>query len=145
MRSGRRKFSSRLSLFFGNSKIKMRFMTLLFCFLILTVGITTYFYTYSDMVIDFRDDPDYLESGVYGNKVYINDLESDYYYYMGLNYTSSDDDTLPTVYNKNIYNDSNLVQVKITYLGDDGYNKGYVSLDEMVDTYIYYKTLTVVD
>lgn len=145
MRSGGRNFSSRLSLFFGNSKIKMRFMTLLFCFLILTIGITTYFYTYSDMVIDFKDDPDYLESGIYGNKVCVNDLESDYYYYMGLNYTYSDNDILPTTYNKNIYNDSNLVQVKITYLGDDGYNRGYVSLEEMVDTYIYYKTIAIED
>ena len=145
MRSGRRKFYSRISLVFDNSKIRMRFMTLLFCFLILTIGITTYFYTYSDLIIDFKDDSDYLESGIYGNKVYVNDIESDYNYYMGLNYASSSDNTLPSVDNKNIYNDSNLVQVKITYLSDDGVNKGYVSLSERVDTFVYYKMLAVND
>ena len=37
------------------------------------------------------------------------------------------------------------MQVKITYLSNDGNNKGYVSLDERQDTFIYYKTLVVND
>lgn len=142
MRSVRRKKMH--TLFFNNSKVKVRFMTLLFSLLVLVFGAITYFNTYSDMILDFKDDADYLESGISGNKVYVNDLKADYDYYMGLNYTSSDGN-LPTTENKNIYNDGNLVQVKITYLSNDGNNKGYVSLNERQDTFIYYKTLVVND
>ncbi len=84
-------------------------------------------------------------SGIVDNIVYVNDLESDYNYYMGLNYTTSSDGRLPNMDNKNIYNDSNLVNVQITYSGIDPANPeehhGYVSLDERQDTYIYYKTI----
>ena len=142
MRSVRRKKIH--TLFFNNSKVKVRFMTLLFSLFVLVFGAITYFNTYSDMILDFKDDADYLESGISGNKVYVNDLKADYDYYMGLNYTSSDGN-LPTTENKNIYNDGNLVQVKITYLSNDGNNKGYVSLNERQDTFIYYKTLVVND
>lgn len=142
MRSVRRKKTH--TLFFNNSKVKVRLVTLLFSLFVLVFGAITYFNTYSDMILDFKDDADYLESGISGNKVYVNDLKADYDYYMGLNYTSSDGN-LPTTENKNIYNDGNLVQVKITYLSNDGNNKGYVSLNERQDTFIYYKTLVVND
>ena len=142
MRSVRRKKMH--TLFFNNSKVKVRLVTLLFSLFVLVFGAITYFNTYSDMILDFKDDADYLESGISGNKVYVNDLKADYDYYMGLNYTSSDGN-LPTTENKNIYNDGNLVQVKITYLSNDGNNKGYVSLNERQDTFIYYKTLVVND
>lgn len=99
-------------------KNKMRFFTLLFFFGILLLLNFTYFRTYSDRIIDFAQDPDYVESGIVGSTVYVNDLDSDYYYYLGLNYTSNDG-TIPTKENKNIYNDSNLVQVKITYNAQD--------------------------
>ncbi len=127
-----------------NGKLNLKVKTLigLVCLFILVFSATTYIKTYSDLLIDFNDDPDYVESGISSNKVYINDLESDYYYYIGLNYTDSDG-SLPTTINKNIYNDSNLVQAKITYKSDDGTNKGYVSLSERQDTYIYFKTLVV--
>lgn len=142
MRSVRRKKIH--TLFFNDSKVKVRFMTLLFSLFVLVFGAITYFNTYGDMILDFEDDADYMESGISGNKVYVNDLKADYDYYMGLNYTSSDGN-LPTTNNKNIYNDGNLVQVKITYLSNDGNDKGYVSLNERQDTFIYYKTLVVND
>ena len=124
---------------------KYRLFSLLFFLIILVVCNITYFKTYSERIIDFASDPDYLETQVNGNVVYINDLDSDYYYYMGLNYTSNDG-TIPTKENKNIYNDSNLVQVKITYKNeDDNGLKGYVSLTERQDKYIYFKTFAVND
>ena len=124
---------------------KYRLFSLLFFLIILVVCNITYFKTYSERIIDFASDPDYLETQVNGNIVYINDLDSDYYYYMGLNYTSNDG-TIPTKENKNIYNDSNLVQVKITYQSeDDNGLKGYVSLTERQDKFIYFKTFAVND
>lgn len=126
----------------NNTSSKIRFITLLFSCLILIVGISTYFSTYSDLILEFNNDSDYTESGVSGNKVYVNDLESDYNYYMGLNYTSSNG-SLPTTENKNLYNDNNLVAVKITYSGIDGSNTGYVSNTERQNTYIYFKVFVV--
>lgn len=126
-------------------KLNTKYLICLIAFFILVFSATTYIKTYSDLLIDFESDPDYVDSGVNGNKVYVNDLEADYYYYKGLNYTSSDG-ILPTTNDKNIYKDSNLVQVKITYLSDDGNgNNGYVSNTERQDTYIYYKTIFVND
>lgn len=125
-------------------KNKYRLLSILSLILILILGNTAYFITYGDHLLEFINDSDYKESGIYGNTVYVNDLENDYYYYTGLNYTENDG-TLPTTENKNIYNDSNLIQVKITYSSTNIENnqKGYVSLTERQDTYIYYKTLVV--
>lgn len=81
------------------------------------------------------------DSGIEGNTVYINDLESDYNHYLGKNYTDSDG-TIPSLDNKNIYNDTNLVKVYIAYSGEDINNPslvGNVSLSEQQNTYIYYK------
>lgn len=85
------------------------------------------------------------ESGVVGNTVYVNDLDSDYNYYMGKNYTTSDG-TLPTQENKNIYNSSNLVKVFMAYHGEDINNAslvGHVSLSEQQSKYVYYKYYVV--
>ena len=105
-------------------------------------GVGVYITTYGDYVSSFND-----ESGILGNIVYVNDARSDYDYYMGLNYTYSDDGKLPTSVNKNIYNDSNLVEVATTYSGVslNGLLHGYVSLAERQDTYIYYKVYPVYD
>lgn len=83
-------------------------------------------------------------SGIEGDTVYINDLESDEYYYKGLNYTDNDG-TLPTKDNKNVYNENNLVNVKATYNGKDYDNLyvGYVSLTERYNKYVYYKVYPV--
>ena len=126
----------------NNTKLKVRLLVGTSCLLLLVVGITTIFTTYSDLILEFNEDPDYVESSVKDNKVIINEVESDYYYYKSLNYTSNDG-TIPTSENKNIYNDTNLVQTKITYKGNDGTNKGYVSLSERQDTYVYFKMYEV--
>ena len=86
-------------------------------------------------------------SGVEGNTVYVNDLESSWNYYMGLNYTDSDG-TLPTSENKNIYNSSNLVAVYYNFNGmdiNDNSKVGYVSTTEQQSNYTYYKYYPVVD
>lgn len=82
------------------------------------------------------------DSGIVGDTVYVNDLESDYNYYMGLNYTWSGNGILPSGNNQNIYNDSNLAKVYIQYNGMDLYDNsliGYVSLTEQVSKFNYYK------
>lgn len=87
------------------------------------------------------------DSGVDNNIVYVNDLEADYNHYMGLNYTYSSDYRLPSLDNKNYYNDSNLVKMQITYDGTSTINgedlTGTVSLNERASKYIYFKTLPV--
>lgn len=124
---------------------KYRLLVVLSLALVLILGNITYFITYGDRVIDFSEDPEYLKSGVVDNKVYVNDLESTYNYYMGLNYTDNDG-SYPTEVNKNKYTDNNLVQVKITYSSQDKANHiGYVSLTERQDTFVYFKTFYVND
>lgn len=85
------------------------------------------------------------ESGIFDNVVYVNDFMADYDYYMGLNYTTSDNHYIPTRVSKNIYNDSNLVYVTASYKGSDYNNQniGYVSLSEQQDTYVYYKVYEI--
>ena len=76
--------------------------------------ITTIAFTYGALR------PDSVETvvrGVNGDTVYIDDLDSDYYYYMGQNYTNSTDGSLPTLENKNIYSDANLVKTTVIYDG----------------------------
>lgn len=88
------------------------------------------------------------DSGIDGDTVYINDLDSDYNYYMGLNYTDfSDTGTLPTGVSKNTYNDANLVKVYTRYDGSSVYDSnlvGYVSLEEQYSSFVYYKYYPVV-
>ena len=92
----------------NNTKLKVRFLVGSSSLLLLVIGVTTYFATYSDLILEFNDDPDYVESSVKDNKVIINEVESDYYYYKSLNYTSNDG-TLPTTDNKDIYNDNKIL------------------------------------
>ena len=89
-------------------------------------------------------------SGVDGDTIYINDLVADYYYYEALNYTYSSNNSLPTLVSKNIYNDSNLVRVMISYssieeIGEDTLT-GYIGYDssERQTKIVYYKYLPVV-
>lgn len=81
------------------------------------------------------------DSGVVDNTIYINDLDSDYNYYMGLNYTETTDGKVPNGSNYNRYNDSNLVKLYVKYSGTDisGNYTGYVSNTERVSDFIYYK------
>ena len=116
------------------------FVTLFFFVLVLT----TFYKSYGEFVSNVQRHA----SGVDGNIVYINDAESDYYYYMGLNYTTSTDGALPTKEKKNIYSNNNLVEMTITYSGSDYVNPelvGKVSTTESQDTYVYYKVFPVND
>lgn len=88
-------------------------------------------------------------SGIEGNTVYVNDLDADRNYFLGLNYTYSADGKLPTTESKNIYSDKNLVRVQITYDATTTANgatiTGTVSTTEPQNKYIYYKTYYVSD
>ena len=79
--------------------------------------------------------------------VYINDLDSDYNYYMGLNYTQTNDGKVPNGNNYGYYSDSNLAKLYIQYNGSDvaGNNIGYVSNTEQISKFNYYKRYPVVD
>lgn len=82
------------------------------------------------------------DTGIEGSTVYINDLDSDYNYYIGLNYTESSTGTLPTGANQNKYNDTNLVKVYMKYSGTDISDStltGYISLEEQQSDLVYYK------
>ncbi len=87
-------------------------------------------------------------SGIENNIVYINDLDSDYNHYMGLNYTTSSSETLPTGVNQGIYSNDNLVKVYIHYssvdINDDSIF-GTVSNTEAYKDIYYYKYYPVVD
>ncbi len=126
------------------TKQKLRILAITFSLFFLIIGISTYFKTYGDFIGQFDSDNDYITSQIKDNKVIVNELEKDFYYYKSLNYTSSNGQ-IPTTENKNIYNEDNLVQTKIIYDSIDGNNKGYTSLTERQDTYIYYKMYPVND
>ena len=83
----------------NNTKFKVRLLVGTSSLLLLIIGITTYFTTYSDLILEFSEDPDYIESSIKNNKVIVNDLENDYNYYQGQNYLDNDG-TLPTTDNK---------------------------------------------
>ena len=88
------------------------------------------------------------DSGTEGTSIYVNDLDKDYNYYMGLNYASSSDGSLPTRDNKNLYSTSNLAKVYIHYdsrdYSDDSIY-GTVSLTESYTDYYYYKYYPIID
>lgn len=79
-------------------------------------------------------------SGISDGVVYVNDLETTWNYYMGLNYTKITDGNLPTYSNR--YSSNNLVEVAISYSGEDINNRnlvGHVSPTEYENKYIYYR------
>ena len=99
--------------------------------------------------VDTSDAITLHDSGVTDGTVYVNDLDADYNYYMGLNYTYSSDGKLPSTENKNIYSDSNLVNVQITYDGVSVLSgqtmTGTISTTESESKFIYYKVYPVND
>ena len=129
-------------------KVKLRKITIkkrsffiasLFFFILV---ITTFFKSYGEFVTNVQRN----NSGIVDNVVYVNDAESDWYYYMAQNYTYSSNGSLPTTENKNIYNANNLAEINITYLGYDYVNAnlvGYVSTTERQDTFVYYKVMPI--
>lgn len=86
-------------------------------------------------------------SGIVGNTLYINDLEADWNYYSGLNYTMSTNGSLPSGVDQNIYNKYNLVRVQLSYSATDpiGNLTGSVSITEPQNKYVYYKYYPVVN
>lgn len=130
------------------SKIDKKIIILPFIILIVLVTILSFDRTYSSY--DTADQLSKLSnrSGVSGSTVTIDDYLVDYDYYMGQNFTENYDGTLPTGTSRNLYNDDNLVKVKITYSGTDINDSslvGHVSLSEQQDTYVYYKYYPIID
>lgn len=86
------------------------------------------------------------DSSISNGIVYVNDLESSYNYYMGLNYTGIDSGNLPT--HSERYSNNNLVPVAISYSSTDLNNSnliGKVSPTESETEYIYYKYYPIVN
>lgn len=73
--------------------------------------------------------------------IYVNDLTADWDYYQGLNYTfSTDDGLIPDGTDQNLYTESNMVQMQITYDGStyDGLYTGYISNTEQFSKMVYF-------
>ena len=124
-------------------KLICRFFLIFVSFFLLASGITTFIFTYGEYVSKTERE----SSGIKGSTVYINESEADYYYYLGLNYTYDSEGRLPSGVNQNLYNENTLVEVKIEYSSKDINNSkiGYVSLSELQDTFVYYKTYPIND
>ena len=90
----------------------------------------------------------YTASSISGDTVYVNDLDSDWNYYNGLNYTEVTSKTVLPGENTNKYNQNSLVAVKIVYDGRD-VNKpslvGNVSSTEKQSKFVYYKYYPIVN
>ena len=89
-------------------------------------------------------------TGTENNSVYINDLISDYNYYMGLNYTEIHNTTgaIPDGENHGYYSNSNLATVYIRYSGSDINDSaitGSLSASENYTDFYYYKRYPVVN
>ena len=123
---------------------KKRLVTLLAIFIILSVSIFSVYKLYAVFV----SSDNYNSSSLSGTTVYVNQLDQDKNYYLGLNYTNATSTALPSGVNQNLYSDSNLVPVTITYDGADINNStlvGRVSPTENYNKYIYYKYYPVKD
>lgn len=73
--------------------------------------------------------------------IYVNDLQADWDYYQGLNYTySSNDGIIPDGTDQNLYNESNMIQMQITYDGTNIDNTyiGNISNTEQFSKMVYY-------
>ena len=118
-------------------KRNIRVIILISIILILIGALTAYFFTFSG----FSNLISSTSTGINGNIATLNDTVADSNYYAGLNYTYGPTTSLPTTENKNIYNDSTLVSVKVSYYGSDIDKtlNSYISLTERQDTLIYHK------
>ena len=86
-------------------------------------------------------------TGREGNTIYLNNLDADFGFYSGLNYTYSSDYKLPTMVSKNIYTDTSLVKATITYSGIETIGNqtltGTISSTENYNKIVYYDYLPV--
>ena len=91
------------------------------------IPITTIAFTYG--ALKTANPTDTISRGIAGDTVYIDDSMSDYYYYTGQNYTNSDNGSLPTLSNKNIYGDATIETSSGngTYESWDGETSYYVT------------------
>ena len=108
-----------------------RFTIIVICvtFTLLLFLVSTFFNTYSDYA---TRDPSKIE----GDTVYVNDLASDYYYLLGMNYVGDIES------NSVNYTESNIKMVTVNYFAypsNDSSLTGYVSLDERQNKFVYYK------
>ena len=108
-----------------------RFNIIVICVtcVLLLFFVSTFFNTYSDYV---TRDPSKID----GDTVYINDLASDYYYLLGMNYVG---DINSNTVN---YSESNIKMVTVNYYAYPSGNTsetGYVSLTERQNKFVYYK------
>ena len=124
-------------------KLKIKSLIIAACsFFLFFASFSAYLKSYSEFVTNVSRET----SGVRNNTVYVNDAESDYYYYTGMNYTYTADKTIPNLNDKNYYNTSNLVEINITYSGTDIVETswtGTVSNTESANKYVYYRVLPV--
>ncbi len=124
-----------------SKKKAVRIITLI---LILSISIFSAYRFYAAFV----DSNSYNSSTVDTDIVYVNQLDEDKFYYLGLNYTNPSTTSLPTGVNQNLYSESNLVPVTITYSGvdiNDSSLVGKVSPTEAQSQYIYYKYYPIVN
>ena len=86
------------------------------------------------------------DSGVENNTLYVNDLDSDYDYYIGTNYSRQGNGKLPNGTSTDTYNDTNLVKVYIHYSGKDVNDDtvvGYMNSNIRISELYYYKYFPV--
>lgn len=117
---------------------KKRLVTLMAIFVILGISLVSIYRLYAAFV----NSSDYTESSLGDTTVYVNSLDQDKNYYLGLNYTNITSTSLPTGVNQNLYNEDNLVPVTINYDGTDINDStlvGKVSPTENYSKYTYYK------
>lgn len=117
---------------------KKRLVTLMAIFVILGISLVSIYRLYAAFV----NSSDYTESSLGDTTVYVNSLDQDKNYYLGLNYTNITSTSLPTGVNQNLYNEDNLVPVTINYDGTDINDTtlvGKVSPTENYSKYTYYK------
>ena len=124
---------------FENKYLFNRLIVIFFVITILLFLSVNLFKTFSEDVTD-------TSSHIDGDTVYINDLESDYNHYLGMNY-------IDDINSNNVsYSDSNLVSVTVVYHGYasdvtscTASTCGYVSLTERQNKFVYYKYYPVVN
>lgn len=83
-------------------------------------------------------------SGLEGNTLYVNDLDADYNYFKGLNFTEIRNTSIPNGKNSGFYDDDYLVKVEIIYDGTDYNNSSLVGKVSPIDSentnkFVYYK------
>lgn len=116
--------------------------TLILLFFISVGSIVRYYALSSDLSNNWNS------AGIVGETVYVNDLEADWNYYIGLNFTEVTSKTVLPGENTNKYRSDSLVAVQLTYDGHDVNDNslvGLVSNTERQHTFVYYKYYPVVD